>query len=326
MKAAWRDRYGPPEVVSVVDVPTPAPVDDQILVRVHAASLNRADLDVLYPRWQFTRLLIGVRRPRLHGLGLDAAGVVEAVGPRVTAFKPGDRVFADLFSHGSGALAEYVCASAKAFLPVPDDLSFEVAATLPHAGVLAAQSLGITRGRSIKPGMAVMIVGASGNVGPFAVQIAKAYGTHVTAVASGDKEVFVRSLGADEFVDYRTTDYTRMGKRFDWIVDVDAHHHVLDWRDSLNPRGVYTALGGSGSWILTALVQGVAARLATDKTMGLLLGWKPFHQPDVEALEMLIAAGKVKPAIDRSFPLDQAADALRWLDAGKPRGKVLVIP
>jgi NADPH:quinone reductase-like Zn-dependent oxidoreductase len=326
VKAAQRDRYGPPEIVSVVDVPTPTPADDQVLVRVHAASVNRADLDVLYPRWQFIRLATGLRRPRQPGLGLDVAGVVESVSPNAARFKPGDRVFADLFNYGSGALAEYVCASEKAFLPMPDDLSFEDAATIPHAGVLAVQSLGVTRDRSIKPGMSVMIVGASGNVGPFAIQIAKAYDTHVTAVASGEKEEFVRSLGADDFIDYRTSDYTRTGKRFDWIVDVDAHHNVLRWRNSLKSRGVYAALGGSGSWILTALFQGVAARVATDKTMGLMLGWKPFHQPDVQALEKLIAAGKVKPAIDRRFSLDQAVDALRWLDDGKARGKVLVIP
>jgi len=326
MKAAQRDSYGPPEVVSVVDVPKPEPVDDEILVRVHAASVNRADLDALYPRWQFTRLLIGIRRPRLHGVGLDVAGVVESVGPAATRFKAGDRVFADLFNYGSGALAEFVCASEKAFLPIPDDLSFDDAATLPHAAVLAVQSLGITRARSIQPGMAVMIVGASGNVGPFAVQIAKVHGTHVTAVASGEKEDFVRSLGADDFIDYQNTDYTRTGKRFDWIVDVDAHHPVLRWRDSLNPKGVYTALGGSGAWILTALLQGAAAKLATDKTMGLMLSWKPFNPPDVEVLKGLIADGRLKPAIDRRFALDEAVDALRYLDEGKPRGKVLVIP
>jgi NADPH:quinone reductase-like Zn-dependent oxidoreductase len=326
VRAAQRDRYGPPEVVSVVDIPTPEPADDEILVRVHAASVNRADLDALYPRWQFTRLLIGVRRPRLPGIGLDAAGVVEAVGRDAERFKPGDRVFADLFNYGSGALAEYVCASEKAFLSIPDYMSFDDAATLPHAGVLASQSLGIARDRSIQPGMAVMIVGASGNVGPFAVQIAKARDTHVTAVASGEKEEFVRSLGADDFIDYRSTDYTRTGKRFDWIVDVDAHHPVLRWRSSLNPKGVYAALGGSGAWILMALLQGAATRLATDKTMGLMLNWKPFYPADVEALEILIAEGKLRPAIDRRFPLEEAVDALRYLDEGKPRGKVLVLP
>jgi len=326
MKAVQRDRYGPPEVLSVVDVPTPVPVDDKILVNVKAASVNRADLDALYPRWQFARLFLGVRRPRDHGIGLDAAGVVAAVGPNVTRLKVGDRVFADLFNYGSGALAEYVCAAERAFLRIPEELSFEDAASLPHAGVLAAQALGITRNRSIKTGMSVMIVGASGNVGPFAVQIAKAYGTRVTAVASGEKEEFVRSLGADDFIDYRTTDYRRTGKRFDWIVDVDAHHSVLSWRGALKSGGVYAALGGSGAWILTALLQGAAARIATDKTMGLMLSWKPFHEPDVAALERLIAEGKVKPALDRHFSLDQAVEALRYLDDGKARGKVLVIP
>ena len=323
MKAAVRDRYGPPDVVEVKDVERPTPADDQVLVRVHAASVNRADLDGLYPRWQLTRLFLGLRRPRTPRLGLDVAGIVESVGPGVTRFERGDRVFADLFAFGMGAFAEYACARERAFLPIPSDLSFEDAATLPHSGVLAIQ--GLRHGnRTVGTGDKVLVVGASGNVGPFVVQIAKARGAEVTGVCRTDKMDFVRSLDADHVIDYTVVDYTRTGEQYDWIVDVDAHHGILRWRDALKPKGVYVAMGGSGSWILQALLVAPIASLATGKRMGLLLGWKPFKREDVETLEELIAAGKVRPVIDRRFPLSQIVDALKWVDEGHARGKVLV--
>jgi len=323
MKAAVRDRYGAPDVVEVKDVDRPTPVDDQILVRVHTASVNRADLDGLYPRWQLTRLFLGLRKPRTPRLGLDVAGIVESVGPGVTRFEPGDRVFADLFAFGMGAFAEYACAPEKAFLPIPAAMSFEDAATLPHSAVLAIQ--GLRHGsRTVGSGDKLLVVGASGNVGPFVVQIAKSRGAEVTGVCQTHKMDFVRSLGADHVIDYMQVDYTRTGERFDWIVDVDAHHGILRWRDALKPKGVYVAMGGSGSWILQALLVAPLASLATGKRMGLLLAWKPFKREDVETLEELIAAGKVKPVIDRRFPLDQIVDALKWVDEGHARGKVVV--
>jgi len=323
MKAAMRDRYGPPEVVEIRDVARPNPSADQVLVRVHAASVNRADLDGLYPRWQLTRLFLGLRTPRTPRLGLDVAGVVEAIGLDVPRFQPGDRVFADLFLFGQSAFAEYVCAPEKAFLPIPTGMPFEVAATLPHSAVLAIQGLRSGGGRTIRAGDKVLVVGASGNVGPFAVQIAKALGAEVTGVASAAKLDFVRSLGADHVIDYTTTDYTRTGP-YDWIVDVDAHQGILGWRRALRPKGVYVAMGGPGSWILQALFVGPIASLATGKRMGLLLGWKPFKPEDVAELERLIAAGKIKPVIDRRFPLSQVVEALRYVDDGHPKGKVVI--
>jgi NADPH:quinone reductase-like Zn-dependent oxidoreductase len=323
MKAAVRDRYGPPDVVEVRDVDRPTPREDQVLVRVHAASVNRADLDGLYPRWQLTRLFFGLRKPRTPRLGLDVAGVVESVGSAVTWFKSGDRVFADLFAFGMGAFAEYACAREKAFLPIPAGMSFEDAATLPHSAVLAIQ--GLRHGdRTVGSGDRLLVVGASGNVGPFVVQIAKARGADVTGVCRTHKMDFVRSLGADHVMDYMQVDYTRTGERYDWIVDVDAHHGILRWRDTLKPKGVYVAMGGSGSWLLQALLVAPIASLATGKRMGLLLGWKPFRREDVETLEELIAAGKVKPAIDRRYPLSQIVDALKWVDEGHARGKVVI--
>ena len=326
MKAAVRDRYGSVDVIEVHEVDRPRPDDDQVLVRVRAASVNRADLDALGPKPAFARLFMGVRAPRAPGLGLDAAGEVEAVGASVTRFKPGDRVFADLYLHRSGAFAEFACAREKAFLPIPVGLTFEEAATLPHSAVLAAQGLRLRDGRTIKAGDRVLIDGASGNVGPFAVQIAKAMGAEVTGVARSEKLDFVRSLGADHVIDYTTTDYTKAAERYDWILDTDSHHSVLAIRRALNPGGVYVTLGGTARTILAAVVLGVLVSRITDKHMGLLIWWKPFHAPDVATVTDLIAAGTVRPRIDRRFPLSEVVDALRWVDDGRARGKVIVLP
>ena len=324
MKAAVRDRYGPPDVVAVRDVDRPVPSDDQVLVRMQAASVNRADLDGLYPRPSFTRLFLGVRKPRVRRVGCDVAGVVEAVGASVTRFRPGDRVFADLYSHGQGAFAEYVCAREKAFASIPADMTFEQAATLPHSAILAIQGLRLRGGRSPGPGDRVLIDGASGNVGPFALQIAKSLGAEVTGVCSTDKIDFVRSLCADHVIDYTAVDYTATGERYDWIVDTDAHHPILRIRRALRPKGVYVTLGGGGWRIVQAMLGGPVISKADGTWMGLLLWWKPFHAQDVTTLTELIAAGKVTPIIDRRYPLSQVVDALRYVDDGRARGKVVV--
>src|SRR6476646_114272 len=239
MQAAVRERYGSPDVVEVREVERPVPCDDQVLVRVHAASVNRADLDGISPRPAFVRPIIGMRAPRNHRIGLDVAGVVEEVGPSVSQFKPGDSVFADLFFFGQGAFAEYVCAPERAFSSMPAGLSFEEAATLPHSAVLALQALRLRSGRSIEPGHRVLIDGASGNVGPFAVQIAKGHGAVVTGVCSTDKVDLVRSIGADHVIDYTKVDYTSTGEQYDWIVDTDSHHPILRARRALRPGGAY---------------------------------------------------------------------------------------
>jgi len=325
VRAAVRDRYGPPTIVRVEEVPRPEPTDDEILVRVEAASVNRADIDGLYPRWEFSRLFTGIRGPRSAWLGEDVAGVVEAVGRGVTRFRPGDRVFADLFTSARGSFAEFVTAKERVFLSIPDDLSFEDAATLPHSGVLAAQGLRTGSGRTVQPGERVLVVGASGNVGPFAVQIAKARGADVTGVSSAEKAEFVRSLGADRVLDYRAVDPARTGDRYDWVVDVDAHASLMHWRPALTRNGVYRAMGGSTAWLLQTAFLAPALRAAGTRRMGLLL-WKPFAREDVETLTTLIREGRLRPAIDRRFTLEEIVDALRWVDEGRARGKVLVIP
>ena len=326
MKAAVRDRYGPPEVVRVEEVPTPVPVGDQVLVRVAAASVNRSDLDGLYPRWQFTRTFSGLRAPRERALGLDVAGTVEAVGPDATRFRTGDRVFGDLFSFGMGAFAEYVCAPEAALAGLPDELSFEHAATLPHAAILAIQGLRYRGGATVQAGDRVLVAGASGNVGPFAVQIAKHRGAHVTGTARTEKLDFVRALGVDEVLDYTTTDWTTAGDRYDWILDVEARQSVLRARRALKRGGHYVSLGAPSLLIFDGMLVGPVVGRATGRSMSLLLWWKPFKGEDVAALLDLVAAGGIAPQVDRTYPLAEVVEALRYVDEGRSRGKVLVIP
>jgi NADPH:quinone reductase-like Zn-dependent oxidoreductase len=326
MKGAVRERYGSPDVVEVRELEVPVPSDDQVLVRVRAASVNRGDLDGIEPRPAFVRLFMGLRAPRNHRIGLDVAGVVESVGASVTRFQPGDRVFGDLFNFGQGTFAEYVCAPETAFEAIPDGMTFEDASTLPHAAVLAVQGLRLRDGRTVGPGDKVLVSGASGNVGPFAVQIAKSLGAEVTGVCSTDKVYLVRSLGADHVIDYMKVDYTTTGERYDWILDVDSHHSVFQARRALRPKGVYVTLGGAGARILQALLVGPVLGAATGKKLALLIWWKPFKPEDVATVTELIAAGKVKPVIDRRLPLSQVVDALRLVNDGRARGKVVITP
>jgi NADPH:quinone reductase-like Zn-dependent oxidoreductase len=324
MLAALRDRYGPPEVVQLREVDVPDPAEGQVLVRVHAASVNRADLDGLKPRPGFVRLFFGIRAPREPSMGVDAAGVVEAVGPGVTRLKPGDRVFGDMFIGGKGSFAEFVCTKERAFQPMPPGMSFEEAATLPHSAVLALQGLRHRDGRTIKPGDRVLIDGASGNVGPFAIQIAKSMGAEVTGVASTAKLDMVRELGADHVIDYTEVDYTRTGERYDWIVDTDTHHGLRDVRRALRPNGVYVTLGGETGDVLGGMIVGPIVSRFSGKWSGLMLWWKPMHPPDVETLKGLIAAGKVHPVIDRRYPLTEVVQALRDVEDRRARGKVVI--
>jgi NADPH:quinone reductase-like Zn-dependent oxidoreductase len=324
MKAALRDRYGPPDVVELRDVDVPVPSDDQVLVRVRAASVNRADLDGLKPRPALARLFMGLRAPRNHRVGIDVADVVESAGASTKRFKPGDEVFADLFAFGQGAFAEYVCAPEKAFEPMPIGMTFEDAATLPHSAILALQGLRLRKGRTPKPGDRVLIVGASGNVGPFAVQIAKSMGAEVTGVCSTDKVDLVRSLGVDHVIDYQKMDYTSTGERYDWILDTDSHHSIFRIRRALRPGGVYITLGGETGRLFLGLLLGPLLSLLSDRWMGLMIWWKPFNPADVATLKELIAAGKLAPVIDRRCPLTEVVDALRHVDEGRARGKVVI--
>jgi NADPH:quinone reductase-like Zn-dependent oxidoreductase len=323
MKAIIRSAYGSPDVLELADIEVPAVEDDGVLVRVRAASLNAADLDYLYGKPLLTRMGTGLRKPRNRGLGLDAAGQVEAVGRDVTQLQPGDDVFGDLTEFGYGAFAEYACAPERAWAPKPAGMTFEQAATIPQAAILALQGLR-GRGRRVQAGQRVLVNGASGNVGPFAVQIAKAYGAEVTGVCSTCKMDLVHELGADHVIDYTREDVSRGGRRYDWIVDVAGNHPILGWRRALRPGGTYVMVGGPTSRILAALVLGPVISLAGSRKMGLMLWWKPFKKEDVAVLVELIEAGRIAPVIDRRYPLDEVADALRHLKEGRARGKIVI--
>ena len=325
MKAAVRYRYGSPDVVRVEDLDRPVPAEGEVLVRLRAASVNRADLDGIQPRPGFIRLFMGLRAPHQPQIGVDVAGVVESVGTGVTRFRPGDEVFADLFAAGQvGAFAEYISAPEKAFQPMAPGMTFEDAATLPHSAILALQGLRTRQGRTLQPGEKVLVVGASGNVGPFAVQIAQAMGAEVTGICSSAKVDFVRSLGADEVLSYEEVNFTRLGRRWDWILDTDSHQSIFAVRRALRPGGTYLTLGGTAWPLLGALLGGPLLGLFSDKHMGLMIWWKPMHPPDVARLKELIAARQVKPMIDRRYPLSEIVDALKWVNDGHARGKVVI--
>ena len=322
MQAILRSTYGEPAILELREIPTPIPTGDEVLVRIHAASVNRADIDYLTGKPWLTRMGTGVRQPRNAGVGLDAAGVVEAVGPDATRFAVGDRVFANLTNYGHGAFAEYACAAERAWLPIPASVSCEIAATLPEASIIAYQ--GLQGGRTLKPGDSVLINGASGNVGPFAVQLAKSFGAEVTGVCSTPKMDFVRSLGADHVIDYTREDYTRLGQRYDYILDVWARRSFLAPRKVLKPGGRYAMAGGSMGAIFEGLLLGPPLSLAGHHHVGLVLWWKPFDPTDIEAICALLVAGKIQPVIDRRYSLAEVPDALRDLQSGRPAGKLVI--
>jgi NADPH:quinone reductase-like Zn-dependent oxidoreductase len=312
-------------VVRLEEIPTPVPGPGEVLIRIQSASVNRADLDGLEPRPGFLRVFMGIRAPRTHQVGIDVAGVVEQAGEGVTRFKPGDRVFTDLFTTGApGSFAEFISVPERVLQPIPASMSFEVAATLPHSAILALQGLRTRSGQTVGPGSKVLIGGASGNVGPFAVQIAKHLGAEVTGVARTEKLDFVRSLGADHVIDYTTTDYTATGDRYDWIMDTDSHRPIRHVRRALRDGGRYLTLGGDSLPIAEALLAGPILSIGSSRRAGLMLWWKPFHAPDVDRINELVEAGAVTPRIDRRFPLSETADALRWVDDGRAKGKVII--
>lgn len=324
MKAIVRDEYGSPDVLRFEDIDKPVPGDDEVLVEVRAASVNTADLDQLLGRPRLARIGTGVGKPRTRRIGLDMAGTVEAVGREVTRFAPGDDVWADLFDSGGGSFAEYVCVSEMALHPKPPGLGFEDAASLPHSGALAIQGL---RGKGgVRQGDTVLINGAGGCVGPFAVQIARAMGAaEVTGVDDGGKLDLIRATGADHVVDYTREDFTRSGRRYDFILDIASNHWVFANRRSLRPGGRYVQVARKLSGFFQAAVLGGLISIPGNRRMG-VFGWVPNQRSDLEFLAGLVENGKLKPVIDREIPLSAVPDGLRLLEEGRARGKLLIAP
>lgn len=320
MKAIVRDRYGAPDTVRIAEIGKPVPGDFEVLVKVEAASLNTADLDYLRGRPFLARIGTGLFRPKRPTLGLDVAGQVEAVGRNVSRFRPGDEVWADRFG-GYDAFAEYVSAPESAFARKPAGMTFEQAATFPHSAVLAWQAL--RGGRPIRPGHRVLIIGAGGCVGPFAMQIAKSLGAEVTGVDHTGKLEMMRSAGADHVIDYTREDVTKNGVRYDLILDIAEARSVLRYRRSLTDTGSFVLIARSLSGFFSAFVLGGLVAMGGSKRMGVFM-WRPNVEGDLEALADLFDAGNLTPLIDRRFSLGEVGEALRYQEDGHARGKLVI--
>ncbi len=321
MKAIVYEQYGPPDVLQLREVAKPTPKDDEVLVRIHAASVNAADWHLLTADIFLVRVMVGgLRKPKHPILGADIAGVVEVVGRNVTQFRPGDEVYGDIALYGFGGFAEYVAVPQDAVAPKPTNLSFEEAAAVPLAAVTALQ--GLRDQGHIQAGQKVLINGASGGVGTYAVQIAKAFGAHVTAVCSTRNVEQARSLGADEVIDYTKEDFTKNGQQYDLIFAANGARSISDYRRALAPKGIYVMAGGQASQMFQALLLGPLMSIGSDRKMGGLSA--KANQQDLIAVKGLIEAGKVKPVIDKRFPLAQVPDAMRYLGDGHARGKVVI--
>jgi NADPH:quinone reductase-like Zn-dependent oxidoreductase len=320
MKAFVYRKYGLPDVLRLEEIENPVPQGNEILVRVHAVALNTADWYSLRGKPFLLRFEAGLLRPRNRVLGFDVAGRVEAVGPDAGLFRPGDEVFGDLSENHGGGLAEYLAAPEDVFVRKPPRLTFEEAAAVPMAGVTALQGL-VGKGQ-IQPDQKVLIYGASGGVGTFAVQIARAFGGDVTAVCSTGKMEMVRGLGADHVIDYTREDFAQNGQLYDLIFSVNGYRPIADYRASLSPRGVYVCGGGSLRQIFEA---GILGGRMSEKNGKKLFGLaaRP-DRKDLATVGELLEAGKVAPVIDFVYPFEETPAAFRYLGDGHAGGKVVI--
>lgn len=315
MRAIAHSRYGSPDVLELREVPIPVPADDEILVKVHAASVNRSDWEALTGEPFYTRMN-GLRRPRRQILGSDVAGTVVAAGKDHSDFRPGDEVFGEMESY-SGGFAEYVCTRAKEWALKPPSMSFEEAAAIPQAAVIALQGL-----REVRRGTSVLINGAGGGTGTFAIQLARSYGAEVTGVDTANKLDFVRSLGADHVVDYTREDFTRSSRQYDLILDLVAYRSAFDYARALRPGGTYYAVGGSVATFLQILLVNPWLRRIRNRNVRVLVVRR--NRPDLVHVTELCQAGKLLPIIDGVYPLSEAPEALRRVGSGEVNGKAVI--
>jgi len=319
MKAIVYERYGSPDVLQLKEVEKPTPKDNEVLIKVHAASINSWDWELLRGKPFVNRLLFGLLKPKIKILGADIAGRVEAVGRNVKQFQPGDEVFGDLCECGWGGFAEYVCARENALALKPASMTFEEVAAVPQAAVMALQ--GLRDKGQIQPGQKVLINGAGGGVGTFAVQIAKSFEAEVTGVDSTRKLDMLRSIGADQVIDYTQEDFTKSGQRYDLILDVAAYHSIFDYKRALSPKGIYVMVGGSSARIFQTIFLGPLISMTGNKKLGILA-----HKPNkgLDFMKELFEAGKVVPVIDRRYPLSEVPEALRHFGEGHAKGKLVI--
>jgi NADPH:quinone reductase-like Zn-dependent oxidoreductase len=320
MKAIVCTKYGPPDVLEFKEVQKPTPGDDEVLVEVHAASVTYSNLMLVRGEPFVGRLMgMGLLKPKHEIPGSDIAGRVEAVGRNVKRFRPGDEVYGDLSGCGRGGYAEYVCAPEHALELKPANISFEEAAAVPEVALVALQALR-DKGQ-IQTGQKVLINGASGGIGTFAVQIAKYFGAEVTGVCSTRNVDMVRSIGADHVIDYTQEDFTQNEGRYDLIVATAGYRSIFDYKRALSPKGVYVSTGGALAQTFQALLLGPFISMTGSKKLGAMLV-KP--NKGLDFLTELIEAGKVKPVIDRRYPLSEVPEALRYYGEGHSQGKVII--
>ena len=317
MKAIVYTEYGSPDVLQFKDVEKPTPKDDEVLIKVHAASVNAYDWHFLTADIFLIRLMGGgVLKPKYTRLGADIAGRIEAVGRNVKQFQPDDEVFGMV----KGGFAEYACAPENALALKPVNLSFEEAAAVPMAAVTALQ--GLRDEGQIQAGQKVLINGASGGVGTFAVQIAKSFGAEVTAVCSTRNLDQARSIGADHIIDYTKEDFTKNGQQYDLVFAANGYHSLSAYKRALTPKGIYIMAGGSMAQIFQSMLMGSMMSETGGRKMAGVSAKR--NQKDLAFLKELVEAGKVVPVIDRRYPLSEAAEALRYLGAGHAKGKVVI--
>jgi len=327
MKAVVYYNYGSPDVLKCEEIENPTAGDNEVLIKVRAASVNPLDWHFMRGTPYFVRILAGLRKPKVTRLGVDVAGQVEAVGRNVTQSKPGDEVFGAC----RGAFAEYACTSESALAMKPDNVTFEQAASVPIAALTAVQGLrlgGLGDKGQIQPGQKVLINGAAGGVGTFAVQIAKSFGADVTGVCSTRNVDMVRSIGADRVIDYTQEDFTKSGQRYDLLFDCVGNHSLLACRRVLNPKGIYIPVGGEGGrWMIGPLARSITAlvlsRFVSQKLVAFFLA-RLSKDGDLAILRELMKAGKVTPVIDKRYRLSEVPEAIRYLEEGHARGKVVI--
>jgi NADPH:quinone reductase-like Zn-dependent oxidoreductase len=321
MKAIVYHKYGSPNVLKLEEVEKPTPKDDEVLIKVYAAAVNAADWHLLRGKPFLVRLMgFGLLKPKHKILGAAVAGRVEAVGRNVKQFQSGDEVFGDISGCGWGGFAEYVCARENALVQKPANLTFEQATAVPVAAITALQALR-DKGQ-IQPGQKVLINGASGGVGTFAVQIAKALGALVTGVCSTRNVDLVRSIGADQVIDYTREDFTQNGQRYDLILAANGYHPIWAYKRALRPKGRYVMTGGSMAQMFQAMLLGPLMSMTGSNKMGNLAA-RP-NQKDLVFMKELLEGGKVVPVIDRRYPLSEVPEAVRYVEEGHARGKVVI--
>jgi NADPH:quinone reductase-like Zn-dependent oxidoreductase len=318
MKAIVYARYGPPDVLQLQEISKPAPRDDELLIRIHATSVNRSDWECLLGKPLYARFG-GLFRPGRKILGSDIAGRVEAAGKNNARFQVGDEVFGDILEH-MGGFAEYVCVRGTTLAPKPAGLSFEQASAIPQAAVIALQ--GIRDSGQVQPGQQVLINGAGGGTGSFAVQLAKRCGAEVTAVDNAGKLDFLRTLGADHVIDYAGEDFTTNGTQYDMILDLIAHRSAFAYLRALKPNGRFYIVGGSVATLLQILLLGPLLGAITSKHVR-VLAVQP-NRKDLEHMAALCESGEITLPIDRSFSLSEVPQALQYLGEGRAKGKVVI--